>query len=68
MIIIPTTKEKAEEQGFVHITDPFPKREWHLLEDSILQLGKLEYRVVKDGRGLVLYRLESEVEKLYEGE
>ena len=68
MIIIPTTKKKAEEQGFTHITDPFPKKEWNLLEDSILQLGDLAYRVVKDGRGLVLYRLASEVEKLYEGE
>jgi len=68
MIIIPTTKKKAEEQGFVHITDPFPKREWHLLEDSIEQLGDLAYRVVKDSRGLVLYRLASEVAKLYEGE
>jgi len=68
MIIIPTTKKKAEAQGFVHITDPFPKKEWPLLEDSILQLGKLAYRVVKDGRGLVLYRLASEVEKFYEGE
>ena len=68
MIIIPITKKKAEEQGFLPITDPFPKKEWHMLEDSILQLGKLEYRVVKDDRGLVLYRLASEVEKLYEGE
>jgi len=68
MIVIPTTKKKAEAQGFVHITDPFPKREWHLLEDSIEQLGSLAYRVVKDGRGLVLYRLEKEVAKLYEGE
>jgi len=68
MIIIPTTKKKAEEQGFVHITDPYPKREWHLLEDSIEQLGDLAYRVVKDDRGLVLYRLASEVAKLYEGE
>ena len=58
----------AEEQGFVPITDPFPKKEWHLLEDSIEQLGDLAYRVVKDSRGLVLYRLASEVEKLYEGE
>jgi len=39
-----------------------------MLEDSIEQLGDLAHRVVKDGRGLVLYRLESEVEKLYEGE
>jgi len=68
MIIIPTTKKKAEEQGFMPITDPFPKREWPLLEDSIEQLGKLAYRVVKDSRGLVLYRLASEVAKLYEGE
>ena len=68
MIIIPTTKKKAEEQGFMHITDPFPKKEWHLLEDAIEQLGDLAYRVVKDDRGLVLYRLASEVEKLYEGE
>ena len=68
MIVIPTTKEKAEEQGFVHITDPYPKKEWHLLEDSIEQLGKLAYRVVKESRGLVLYRLASEVAKLYEGE
>jgi len=68
MIVIPTTKKKAEEQGFMPITTPFPKKEWPLLEDSILQLGKLAYRVVKDGRGLVLYRLEKEVAKLYEGE
>ena len=68
MIIIPTTKKKAEEQRFVHITDPYPKREWHLLEDSIEQLGDLAHRVVKDDRGLVLHRLASEVAKLYEGE
>ncbi len=68
MIVIPITKKKAEEQGFMPITDFYCKKEWHLLEDSIEQLGSLAYRVVKDGRGLVLYRLASEVKKLYEEE
>ena len=68
MIIIPITKKKVEEQGFTPITDFYCKKEWHMLEDSIEQLGSLAHRVVKDSRGLVLYRLASEVAKLYEGE
>ena len=68
MIVIPITKKKAEEQGFTPITDFYCKREWHLLEDAIEQLGDLAHRVVKDDRGLVLHRLASEVAKLYEGE
>ena len=63
--ITPISKEEAEEQGFTPITDTYCKHELDMLEDAIKTLKNKDYRVVKTKRGLVLYRLNSEVKELY---
>ena len=55
------SEEEARKQGFVPITHSYKDDELEMLEDAILQLKNREYRVVKAKRGLVLYRLGSEV-------